>query len=527
MDPVALAALWREAARHERMEDAVEGIAAVVAGHVRSAGLVVARVDGHGRRLVVVAAGGVSDGTRIALGVDLPDHVAWSSFETQLDVDGIATVSRAEIDRLLPGLLSGEIGAGTVVGRLRCTDGARGLFLLLLDAAGATPGEVGVARALAEPLQAAFGHDPRVVRSSRQRTADEGVSEAQFQSFKTGRDEIIGARSGLRQVMERVGLVARSDVPVLILGETGTGKEVIARAIHGGSPRRAGPFVRVNCGAIPSELIDSQLFGHEKGSFTGAVGIHRGWFERADGGTLFLDEIGELPPSAQVRLLRVLQDHQVERVGGIVPIAVDVRIVAATHRDLSAMVENRSFREDLWYRVNGFPIVIPPLRQRPEDIPLFARSFASRAADRFGLAHVQPSDEHLRLLSGYHWPGNIRELGAVIDRAAILGGGRSLDIAVALGLGRPSVVPSPPDMVTLYEVIPETISQGPLDAPADAAGAFESLAEAMKRHIERALERTDGRIEGKRGAACLLDINPHTLRARMRKLRIDPNRFRR
>jgi len=269
------------------------------------------------------------------------------------------------------------------------------------------------------------------------------------------------------------------------------------------------------------------LFGHEKGSFTGAAQQHQGWFERADRGTLFLDEIGELPLPAQVRLLRVLQDHQIERVGGKSPVHVDVRIVAATHRDLSAMVKDRTFREDLWYRINVFPILLPTLRERLEDVPALVRHFAQRAAARFGLPAVEPIDSDLRLLSAYAWPGNIRELGAVIDRAAILGGGRTLAVDVALGLGRP-LAPPPPDadQATLYEVIPESsISLEPSSQPADG-GEIVPLATAMRQHIERALASTRGRIEGQRGAAAILDINPHTLRARMRKLGIDPSRFR-
>src|SRR4029453_8506677 len=200
----------------------------------------------------------------------------------------------------------------------------------------------------------------------------------------------------------------------------GTGKEVVSRAIHTRSTRGAAPFIRVNCGAIPSELVDSQLFGHERGSFTGAADTRKGWFERADGGTLFLDEIGELPLPAQVRLLRVLQDGFIERVGGQQPLKVDVRIVAATHRDLAAMVKNATFREDLWYRINVFPILLPRLAERIEDIPALARHLAQRAANRFGLPFVEPTTADLHALLNYSWPGNIRELGAVMHRAAIL-----------------------------------------------------------------------------------------------------------
>jgi transcriptional regulator with GAF, ATPase, and Fis domain len=326
---------------------------------------------------------------------------------------------------------------------------------------------------------------------------------------RPGRDErLIGADTGLAAVMARAQMVARSAAPVLLFGETGTGKEIIARAIHEHSTFRTGPFRRVNCGAIPAELIDSELFGHEQGAFTGAVTRRRGWFEQANGGTLFLDEIGELAPPAQVRLLRVVQDGEVVRVGGERPVRVNVRIVAATHRDLPSMVETQAFREDLYYRLSVFPIVIPPLRDRPSDIRAFAEYFAERAAGRFGLRPVPVSDEDVRLLSDYRWPGNVREIAAVMDRAVLIGQGRSLNVTAALGL---SVRP------------PSGTAR-----PADAVGprTIEPLDVVIRRHIEAALTETRGRIEGPSGAAKLLRINPHTLRARMRKLKINWRRFR-
>jgi hydrogenase-4 transcriptional activator len=313
---------------------------------------------------------------------------------------------------------------------------------------------------------------------------------------------------------------------VLLLGETGTGKEVIARAIHTRSPRHDGPFIRVNCGAIPSELIDSQLFGHERGSFTGAAETHKGWFERADGGTLFLDEIGELPPAAQVRLLRVLQDGYIERVGGKHPIHVDVRVVAATHADLAAMMSDGRFREDLWYRIAVFPIPIPPLRERGEDIPALACHFAQRAATRFGLSLVMPTREDNHLLIGYSWPGNVRELGAVIDRAALLGNGKRLEVAMALG-----AAPAPaaghsnaPAASVGSGIMSDDTSPRALDT--QPASSLAGLDDAMRKHIESVLQATHGRIEGPFGAALRLNINPHTLRARMRKLGIEWRRFR-
>src|SRR5262245_53064780 len=326
---------------------------------------------------------------------------------------------------------------------------------------------------------------------------------------RAGEERLIGGDTGLAAVMARARMVSRSSAPVLLFGETGTGKEIIARAIHEHSSFRRGPFRRVNCGAIAPELIDSELFGHEAGAFTGAVARRRGWFEQADGGTLFLDEVAELAPAAQVRLLRVVQDGDVVRVGGERPTRVNVRIVAATHRDLPSMVEAQTFREDLYYRLSVFPIVIPPLRDRPNDIRAFAEYFAERAANRFGLRFVPVTDEEVRPLTAYRWPGNVREMAAVMDRAVLIGQGQTLAVAAALGQSArmPVAAASP------------AASAGP-------SAAIEPLDVVMARHIEAALEATHGRVEGPHGAARLLRINPHTLRARMRKLKINWRRFR-
>jgi hydrogenase-4 transcriptional activator len=325
---------------------------------------------------------------------------------------------------------------------------------------------------------------------------------------RAGDERLIGGETGLAAVMARARMVSRSGAPVLLFGETGTGKEIIARAVHEHSAFRAGPFRRVNCGAISPELIDSELFGHEPGAFTGATTRRKGWFEQADGGTLFLDEVGELSLAAQVRLLRVVQDGEVIRVGGERPVHVKVRIVAATHRDLPAMVESQAFREDLYYRLAVFPIVIPPLRDRPSDIRAFAEYFAERAANRFGVRPVPVSADDVRVLAGYRWPGNVREMAAVMDRAVLIGQGRTLNVLEALG-GEPPAAPS----------------TGRVAAPASKA-AIEPLDTVIKHHIERALEATAGRVDGPHGAARILRINPHTLRARMRKLRIDWRAFR-
>ncbi|MDP2787383.1 MAG: sigma-54 dependent transcriptional regulator [Pseudomonadota bacterium] len=327
-----------------------------------------------------------------------------------------------------------------------------------------------------------------------------------FRIKRAGLNEaIVGAEEGLREVMAAVRQVARADAPVLILGETGTGKEVVARAVHTHSRRANGAFLRVNCGAIPPELIDSELFGHERGSFTGAVGTRKGWFERADGGTLFLDEIGELPLAAQVRLLRVLQDGSFQRVGGERSLNVDVRLVAATNRDLRQAVRDGGFREDLWFRVAVFPIPLPPLRERLQDIPALAAHFSLRAADRLGLPPRMPDAVDLALLAAYPWPGNVRELASVIERAAILGDGRRLEVARALGVSPPLAA---------------------LVSPQLANPTSTSLEDSIRQHIEAALSHCHGRVEGPFGAAKLLDLNPHTLRSKMRKLGVAGKRFR-
>jgi len=374
-----------------------------------------------------------------------------------------------------------------------------------------------ILESLVEPFSVALENDRRVHELATLRDAAE--ADKQSLLIRLGRQElseaVIGAESGLRPVMERVDLVAKSDVPVLILGETGSGKEVIARAIHTRSARHGGPFIRVNCGAISPGLIDSELFGHERGSFTGATATRQCWFERADDGTLFLDEIGELPPDAQVRLLRILQDGTFERVGGGRQITVDVRVIAATHRDLPTMIDEGKFREDLWYRVAVFPVRLPPLRERTEDIAAMAAHFAVKAARRFGLAALAPSSEDIALLTSYAWPGNVRELAAVMDRAAILGGGERLEVATALGQG----------IYTPAQRSQATPAPAPPPRQGHIQASIESLDRAMASHIQQALQLTHGRVEGPYGAGRLLQINPHTLRARMRKLGVNWKKY--
>ncbi len=313
--------------------------------------------------------------------------------------------------------------------------------------------------------------------------------------------DIIGGNSGLRNVMEMVQQVAPLNNTVLLLGETGTGKELFANAIHFSSPRKDKPFIKVNCGAIPESLIDSELFGHEKGAFTGAVAEARGRFERADGGTIFLDEIGELPLQAQVRLLQVLQNRVIERVGGSRPINVDIRVIAATHRNLESMVSENRFREDLWFRLNVFPIIIPPLRQRKEDIPALTRYFVTQKSRELGVAiapNIAPGA--LQRLIDYAWPGNVRELENLVERELIRHRGGQLMFDSLLSTERGG----------------EPIAQQ--EAPL-------KLDEAVALHLSKVLKITNGRIHGPGGAAELLGVNPSTLRWRLDRLGIQYGRL--
>ena len=302
--------------------------------------------------------------------------------------------------------------------------------------------------------------------------------------------EIVGQSDAIKYVLFKINQVAPTASTVLITGETGTGKELAARAIHGASPRKDRPLIKVNCGALSPTLIESELFGHEKGAFTGAVGRKQGRFELANGGTLFLDEIGELPPELQVKLLRVIQENEFERLGGSKTIKVDVRLIAATNRNLKLEVEQGTFREDLWYRLNVYPITMPPLRQRKEDIPLLVEHFASTYTRKFGKTISSVSPRTMESLQEHSWPGNIRELANVIERSVIHSQGSVLQV------------------VDRFEPV------------ADEAAPTQTLEEVERDYIIRTLENTGWRIEGKYGAARILGLNPSTLRTRMLKLGI-------
>ena len=315
-------------------------------------------------------------------------------------------------------------------------------------------------------------------------------------------EEIVGSSKPMRQVLKQVEKVAPSDSTVLILGETGTGKELIARALHRRSKRATRAFVRVNCAAIPQSLIASELFGHEKGAFTGALQRRLGRFEAADGGTLFLDEIGELPMETQIALLRVLQEREFERVGSNHPVKVDVRLITATNRDLQAAVAAGTFRQDLFYRLNVFPIEVPPLRERAEDIPLLVEYFVGRYANAAGKNMRHIGKDTLEVLRAYRWPGNIRELQNVVERAVILSEGDTFVVDESW-LKRES-----------------TDSPRPHEAPS-------GLADRELEMIEAALAESHGRIGGPSGAAAKLGIPRQTLESKIQRLGIDKYKHKR
>jgi transcriptional regulator with GAF, ATPase, and Fis domain len=487
-DTEFLCDLYAEVSQHLDLEESVPVLFARLRQDGLLIGIAILRWEAESARLEPVVAAGEAPVERRALPTPHADElVRWGRARRPG-----RWLSRGEAR--LPRLLVGEGAAGPLVAVPLGESELAGVLVLF----GAGPAVSERADTLAAPFRAALANHERVHELRRLREAAEGDRAALLArlSRQDVSGAVVGATTGLAEVMRRVAQVAPTDAPVLILGETGSGKEVVARAVHEQSRRAAGPFLRVNCGAIPAELVDSELFGHEKGAFTGAVATRKGWFERADGGTLFLDEVAELPLAAQVRLLRVLQDGTVQRVGGHTQLAVSVRLVAATHRDMATMVHDGSFRKDLWYRVSVFPVALPALRERPGDIAPLGRHFAAQSGQRlYGRPLLLSADDE-RALGRWSWPGNVRELAAVIERAAILGGGHRLDVATALGSPAPGATPTaaPPVPVAPVE-------------PGDE-----------RERLERAVREARGRIEGPFGAAAALGVNPHTLRSRLRRL---------
>jgi formate hydrogenlyase transcriptional activator len=324
-------------------------------------------------------------------------------------------------------------------------------------------------------------------------------------------EEIVGRSRALLGVLENVRQVAPTDASVLITGETGTGKELIARAVHSASRRRDKPLIKVNCAALPSGLVESELFGHEKGAFSGAIARRTGRFELAHGGTIFLDEVGEIPPDVQVKLLRVLQEHEFERVGGGTPIKADVRVIAATNRDLRRAVREGKFREDLFYRLNVFPVHLPPLRERPDDVPLLVEFLIARFAARLGKRVEGVGPGMMDRLTRYRWPGNVRELENLVERAVILAAGPLLDIDPDGGSGGGGAgMPAEGAMKNAPEV--------PASVGLPNAAVAATLVSVERAHLLAVLGQTNWVIEGPRGAATVLGLHPNTLRSRLKRL---------
>ena len=357
-----------------------------------------------------------------------------------------------------------------------------------------------------------------LVRTARQAAESRPIAQADAHDA-AGALPLIGRSQPMQEVYRMITRVLRNDLTVLILGESGTGKELVAEAIHQHGARKAGPFVAVNTAAIPSELIESELFGHEKGAFTGAVGRHVGKFEQADGGTLFLDEIGDMPPEAQTRLLRALQSGRIRRVGGREEIATDVRIVAATNRDLAPLIAAGRFREDLFYRLNVVTIHLPPLRERPDDIAALTRHFLTLAAQE-GLPRRRLSDEAIELLQHQPWRGNVRELRNFAYRAALLAREDEIDAATVSQL----LADRPMSEGTGAQAsLPAALAAWLAETKLAPGTVYHAALAAFERPLfEHALARTGG---NQLRAAALLGINRNTLRKRLSELAIDPDRF--
>jgi PAS domain S-box-containing protein len=392
--------------------------------------------------------------------------------------------------------LAGAAVAGWEL-EMRHNDGRPLWIKLWLEPCRAADGTVGAARAIFLDIT------ERVLADQRTRLQAQTLYLQEEIKAHYDFEQIVGQSPALLEVLANVRRVALTDASLLVTGETGTGKELIARAIHFSSRRQDRPLIKVNCAALPAGLVESELFGHEKGAFSGAVAKRLGRFELADGGTIFLDEIGELPREAQAKLLRVLQERELDRVGGTAPVKVDVRVIAATNRSPFQMVQEKTFRDDLYFRLNVFPIHLPPLRARRDDIPLLAQFLVRKFAQRIGKHLEGIAEATLRRLEEYPWPGNIRELENVLERAVILAAGPILEMA--------------PDLLSTPAAPPPAAP--PVPGPA-ATPPQPTLEAAEHAYILTVLEQTNWVIAGQRGAAKILGLHPSTLANRMKKLGI-------
>src|SRR5262245_13958472 len=489
-------ALVRNLAQDSILESIVDWIAPIIS--FDRIGLMVYEPQTDSRRIFAIS--GRSRSARSSVGTELTRALhshGWRAFDEQRPiVSHLSRNSRLSLEKRLyrEGLRS------LVAVPLILNGTGTGTLNLASEASGQYAGrEITFLEQVADQVALAIGNIRSWQEIAILRARLEG--EAPLPKAEDSRDdtfpEIIGRSAPLKNVLRHARVAAGADCTVLISGETGVGKELIARAIHGMSHRKDRPFVGVSCAALPGGLVESELFGHERGAFTGATTRRIGRFELADGGTLFLDEIGEISPDVQVKLLRVLQQREFERLGGAQTLKVDVRVIAATHRDLARDMAAGRFRSDLFYRLNVFPIALPPLRERREDIPLLLRSFVDRHARKAGKLFQRIGEKSLERLKTYDWPGNIRELENVVERAVILANGPALDF---------------PEEI-IFSAASEGIGRGAI-----------TLAEVERRHITQILEQTGGVVHGPRGAARLLGLNPSTLRSRMKKLGVKAQR---
>ena len=448
----------------------------------------IALFDEAKKRYRVIVHATLSDGTLLDRSISLSSE-AWRTIQ-QYDRKTVQIINPnrdAVVSAIMP--VDGIADDGCVIVPMNLESSFVGVVLLICRTGRSfTAKDLGLLASVSKPFGIALSNALAYLDLKSAKEAAEQENHTLRQLFEDSH-AIVGKNSGLKQVFDMLELIAPTNSPVLLLGETGTGKELVANIIHSASSRADRPFLKMNCGAIPANLADSELFGYEKGAFTGALQQHAGRFERANGGTLLLDEIGELPLDIQTKLLRVLQEHEFERIGGTRTIHTDVRLICATNKDLKEMVSAGLFREDLYYRINVFPVTIPPLRERKEDIPMLVDYMVNQKAQELHLLHVPVlHEEDLDLLMRYNWPGNVRELQNVIERAVILRKENRLNFDCLL--------------------------------EEENNAAELSLNGSMTKAIQDALKKCNGKISGKNGAAALLDINPSTLRSRMKKLGI-------
>ena len=424
----------------------------------------------------------------------------YSVVTAESGAEGLRVLNREKVDLVISDLRMDEMDGMQLFAEIQKVQ--PGMPVIILTAHGSIPD------AVAATQQGVFSFLTKPVdKDALYQAIDDALEQSAPATDERWREAIVTRSPLMLRLLEQARLVAQSDVSVLINGQSGTGKEIFAQAIHNASPRNSKPFIAINCGALPEQLLESELFGHARGAFTGAVSNREGLFQAAEGGTLFLDEIGDLPLELQPKLLRVLQEREIERLGGSRTIPVNVRVIAATNRDLWQMVEDRQFRSDLFYRLNVFPLELPPLRDRPEDIPLLAKHFTQKMARHMNRAIDAIPTEALRQLMSWDWPGNVRELENVIERAVLLTRGNSLNLHLNVRQSR--LLP------TLNEDSALRSSMAQLLHPTTPENDEEE-----RQRIVQVLRETNGIVAGPRGAATRLGMKRTTLLSRMQRLGI-------